>query len=159
VSDAKELIDRMRRNVASWDHQREAADLIEQQAARIAELEARNGAEPVVWFGGNNYCTTNREIAERFNLRPAYDAPVANGPRYDWSVSGMRQSDTGNWVMAGDVDDSAMAKDAERYRMIRNRSEYWSRWGRQSVTLGNWEEDLDAAIDAAIAASAEKTGE
>lgn len=71
---------------------RDAADLIEQQAARIAELEARS-AEPVVWFGPNNYCTMNREIAERFNLRSAYAAPVA---------------------------DSAMAKDAERYRWLRD---------------------------------------
>jgi hypothetical protein len=49
--------------------------------ALVNETEARiaaNGAEPVVWFGGNNYCTTNREIAERFNLRPAYADPVAD---------------------------------------------------------------------------------
>lgn len=68
---------------------------LDQSDRRIAELEEPS-AEPVVWFGENNYCTTNREIAERFNLRPAYAAPVT---------------------------DSAMAKDAERYDFLRQRAE------------------------------------
>jgi hypothetical protein len=36
-------------------------------------------------------------------LTPLYAAPVSSGPRYDWSVSGMKQSERGNWVMAGDA--------------------------------------------------------
>ena len=43
------------------------------------------------------------------------------------------------------------ARDAERYRMIRNQSDYWREHGRQNVIIGMFEEDLDAAIDAALA--------
>ena len=95
-------------NNAMWLGLSPAMGASEMQEAARARIAA-NGAEPVVWFGGNNYCTTNREIAERFNLRPAYAAHVASGPRYDWTTSGMKQSETGNWVMAGEAD-SAVAK-------------------------------------------------
>jgi hypothetical protein len=40
----EDLIKRLRMNTASWDHQREAADLIEQQAARLTALESERDA-------------------------------------------------------------------------------------------------------------------
>jgi hypothetical protein len=72
--------------------------LIEQQAARIAELEARERTTSrLLCRNGEGLCVMDSGL----ELRLA--APVSTGARYDWSVSGMKQSDTGNWVMAGDV--------------------------------------------------------
>jgi len=91
-----------------------AIALIEQQAARIAELEARiaaNGAEPIGYFINNarsgekpHYAQIDPAFKSSPDVLPLYAAPVANGPRHDWTVSGMRQSETGNWVMAGKGD-------------------------------------------------------
>jgi len=55
--------------------------------------------------------TMDHYAEQGWRVTPLYlaAAPVASGPRYDWSVSGMKQSETGNWVMAGEAD-SAMAK-------------------------------------------------
>ena len=81
--------------------------LIEQQAARIAELEARERTmSRLLCRNGEGLCVMDSGL----ELRLA--APVASGPRYDWTVSGMKQSETGNWVMAGEAADGAMAKDA-----------------------------------------------
>lgn len=130
--------------------------LIEQQAARIAELESENRelGEFVIALGGfwgksKSKLVGELSLAEVINrafdesriaangaeqrkvpaeivmaiqaygdaradnveavsqltnvitlIRASYAAPVASGPRYDWSVSGMKQSETGNWVMA-----------------------------------------------------------
>jgi Lar family restriction alleviation protein len=38
---------------------------------------------------------TDHQLEQRLNT-----TPVSSGPRYDWTVSGMKQSETGNWVMA-----------------------------------------------------------
>jgi hypothetical protein len=47
----------------------------------------------------------------------------------------------------------ALRKDAERYRFLRNPEPFRTMdKGRMGVVLGNFEDDLDAAIDAAIAA-------
>ena len=118
-----ELIKRIREGYNNWDSGYkadgallgEAADLIEQQAAKIAELEALS--EPVAWLvtGGRTYVDRAfmaelhaiQSVSERKDgarIVPLYTAPVASGPRYDWSVSGMKQSETGNWVMAGSAE-------------------------------------------------------
>ena len=84
-----------------------ALSLIEQQAARIAELEARiAAAEPAGYFLhiASSWAQVSKEFKNDSDVVPLYAAPVASGPRYDWSVSGMKQSDTGNWVMAGEGD-------------------------------------------------------
>ena len=78
---------------------KEARQLIEQQASRIAELEARERTmSRLLCRNGDGLCVMDSGL----ELRLA--APVASGPRYDWSVSGMKQSETGNWVMAGSAE-------------------------------------------------------
>jgi hypothetical protein len=87
----------------------ETHDALVDAHKRIAELEARERTmSRLLCRNGEGLCVMDSGL----ELRLA--APVASGPRYDWSVSGMKQSETGNWVMAGDAADSAMAKDAER---------------------------------------------
>ena len=49
------------------------------------------------------------------------------------------------------LENQRLRVDAERYRMIRNRSDYWRRQRRSAVMLGMFEEFLDAVIDAARA--------
>ncbi|SDH11490.1 hypothetical protein SAMN05216466_107151 [Paraburkholderia phenazinium] len=53
------------------------------------------------------------------------------------------------------LENQRLRVDAERYRMIRNRSDYWRQHGRQAVMLGMFEEFLDAVIDAARSQSEE----
>ena len=84
---------------------KEARELIEQQAARIAELEARIAAEPVAKLHRCDGGLVMEALEDAMNLpegeHALYTTPIAIGPRYDWTVSGMKQSETGNWVMAG----------------------------------------------------------
>lgn len=140
MSDATNIADRLRMLADDWHPAcEEGAKCIEQQAARIAELEACSAAaasaEPFGWVkpAGGNYFTRSALSARRIGgLVPVYAAPVA---------------------------DSAMAKDAERYRWLRNPDPQPVRMldvcnDFLSIIDGD---ELDEAIDAAIAASAEKT--
>ena len=134
-----ELIKRIREGYNNWDSGYkadgallgEAADLIEQQAARITELEAdcaelehdikrhifnhaadlaelearisANGAEPVAWQSPSGWLYDDNPNGFA-DWTPLYAAPIATGPRYDWTVSGMKQSEMGNWVMAASAE-------------------------------------------------------
>jgi hypothetical protein len=81
---------------------------------RIIGLAA-NGAEPIYQVREDRRSDAWKDCSKDahdhmakypacFETRIVYTAPVASGPRYDWSVSGMKQSETGNWVMAGSAE-------------------------------------------------------
>jgi hypothetical protein len=52
---------------------------------------------------------------------------------------------------------TALAADAARYRWLRGKNHV--AYGRQNLMIGNFDADLDAAIDAALADSAKGAGE
>jgi len=78
-------------------------------ASKVDELRLRiaaNGAEPIyqIIMEDGTWDDSNQEVYEMYTdkfRRIVYASPVASGPRYDWTTSGMKQSETGNWVMAG----------------------------------------------------------
>ena len=113
-------------NIAMWLGLSPAMGASEMQEAARARIAA-NGAEPIGYFINNarsgekpHYAQIDPAFKSSPDVLPLYAAPVANGPRYDWTVTGMRQSETGNWVMAGEASgtDSAMEKDAERLNVL-----------------------------------------
>jgi hypothetical protein len=182
-----ELIKRIRRTQADCPDSLAAADLIEQQAALIAELEARiaaNGAEPrkvapeiviAIQAYGDARADNVEAVSQIANvitlIRQSYAAPVADSAMAKdaepiWCHAcgdGITAHDPGicGTCFAMKYRDAAVAKDAERYR-------WWRNWvfragddGLPTCTyLADVEDpvDIDAAIDAAIAASASKGG-
>lgn len=154
---------------------REAADLIEQQAARIAEQDAQlaNAGENITDLEAKIAAprgTDAQILHERKLTCEAINGSIAFGyqdtnppPSADhwlaafWKI-GRKQAE----LEAAPVADIAMAKDAERYRWLKSMREDFDLIGRHSYyatdlwnVLGRkpiWDE----AIDAAIAASAEK---
>lgn len=85
----KGLVERLRSHhrldIVDFDLYLEAADLIEQQAARIAELDALLCAPPVAWIQPDHLAKAivapflcRVEPSVRCDLVPIYRAPVAD---------------------------------------------------------------------------------
>lgn len=110
MTDATKLIERLRDVVeeeTGYGVRNEAADMIEQQVARIAELEARiaaNGADPVALPKDGD------SEATRAAFR-AYDAEYPVAQRSNWQI--WRDAIAYAASIAAPVADSAMAKDAD----------------------------------------------
>lgn len=145
----KSLVERLRSGNSYCDaYIYEAADLIEQQAARITELEARLGAR-----AGEPYAYELHLPNDEYSL--VYAAYLAK-----YATEEERACDRLE-LYAAPVADSAMAKDAERYRWLRSQVLPFKAYasGNPNWTFpghGPRGESFDEAIDAAIAASAQK---
>jgi hypothetical protein len=159
-----------------WDlawQRRTNPDLIEQQAARIAELEARiasNGAEPLKHVGAQmanvmfnwaqNIGKTLRDddCALMDKLRREWDAAVSAAPVADSEELSLRAQYEDACIAA-----NKNAKDAERYRAIADRCVSMDESDGQTLVLtvvkdskadeGFFDKVIDRWIDAAIALS------